>query len=225
MRGFSSSVDTWRIGSGNLSERDPEAALKSGLRGRGRGGRTCRPRRDTLVVPSLASQSAKPGPAAVRPDLELPDPLGFSLTTFVGGGGLGKLPELGIVDSLGRRTGFDPATGRSMEQIPRSGYYSDPDIDDDSAPGRDSMTYRDTTPVERPIASRELTVSAHEGERYVLEIAASDSGTYYVDVRLHANRGYASDLRPMHEFPLRAGQVRRFAIRVGAGTMELTEVP
>lgn len=164
-------------------------------------------RRDTLVVPSLASQSAKPGPAAVRPDLELPDPLGFSLTTFVGGGGLGKLPELGIVDSLGRRTGFDPATGRSMEQIPRSGYYSDPDIDDDSAPG----------PVERPIASRELTVSAHEGERYVLEIAASDSGTYYVDVRLHANRGYASDLRPMHEFPLRAGQVRRFAVRSAPG--------
>jgi len=155
----------------------------------------------------------------VLPDLPLPDPPGYSLTTFVGGGSAGELPELVIVDSLGRRTGFDPDTKRSVEEIPDAGYYSDPALDDDSAPDRDS-----TPPVDQPIDSRELIVSAHKGERYTLEIAASDSGTFYLDVRLHANRGNASVTKPMHAFPLTAGQVRRFAVRIGAGTMELTEL-
>lgn len=176
-------------------------------------------RRDTLFTRPTAAETVKPASANLVPDLSLPDSLGYSLTAFVGDGRAGELPELGIVDSLGRRTGFDPGSSRSLEEIPEAGYFSDPALDDDSAPDRDS-----TPPAELPIDSRELHLSAHAGDRYTLEIAASDSGTFAFSVRLHANRGNRSVIRQMHAFSLGPKQVRRFQVRIGAGTMELTEL-
>jgi hypothetical protein len=183
--------------------------------------------RDTLVVQPVAPSPAAPSPAAVAaPDGPvLRESLGYKLHVAVGftaASAAAPLPELAMVAADGRRTGFDPATKRSLWQLPGGDYYDTPVLDDDDAPPRDAL------PAAKPeIDLRELDVPSHSGERYTLEVAATDPGTFALILHLYPSypgRAGGSADKQMDAVAFGRGQVRRFAIQIGAGTMEVSEL-
>ena len=172
---------------------------------------------DTLVV-----QPVTPAPVAypVPDDPALRDSLGYRFRAFVGSEGRAALPELAMVAVDGRRAGFDPATKRPLLQLPGADYFSTPTPGDDDAVRGDSAAAR----TEGVIDSRELEVPSHAGERYTLEVVATDAGTFVLNLHLYANRGGASADKEMPALAFGRGQVRRFAVQIGAGTMDVSEL-
>lgn len=132
------------------------------------------------------------------------------------------LPELAIIGSDGRRTGFDPATRHNVAGLPGAYYESGPTLDNDDAPP-------DTTagpPPELLIDVRTLHVSAHDSTRYTLEVAADSGGSFSLQVVLHARRGNGSRAIKARswkdsDFVLRRGEVRRLLVRVRSDAMEV----
>lgn len=177
------------------------------------------PRRDTLVVGAPLPAAAAPA-LANQPVAE--DSLASRFRAFVGFTATSvaaELPELAMVATDGRRTGFDPATKRVLSQLPGADYSSDPGLsDDDGAPG-DSASAASTPGID----SRVVDVPAHPGERYTLEVMASDPGTFMLNVHLVRPDGGTAADSSVHALSFGRGQVRRFAVRIGAGTMEVAE--
>lgn len=177
------------------------------------------PRRDTLVVGAPLPAAAAPA-LANQPVAE--DSLASRFRAFVGftaSSVAAELPELAMVATDGRRTGFDPATKRVLSQLPGADYSSDPGLsDDDGAPG-DSASAASTPGID----SRVVDVPAHPGERYTLEVMASDPGTFMLNVHLVRPDGGTAADSSVHALSFGRGQVRRFAVRIGAGTMEVAE--
>lgn len=178
------------------------------------------PRRDTLVVAAPAPAAATPAPLANETVAE--DSLASRFRAFIGftaASGASELPELAMVAADGRRTGLDPATKRVLSQLPGADYSSDPGLsDDDGAPG-DSASAAST----QGIDSRVVEVPSHPGERYTLEVMASDPGTFMLNVHLVRHDGGTSSDSTMRALSFGRGQVRRFAIHIGAGTMQVAE--
>ena len=177
------------------------------------------PRRDTLVVAAPTRAGATPAPLAN--DAAAKDSLAARFRAFIGftaSSVAAELPELAMVAADGRRTGFDPATKRVLSQLPGADYSSEPGLADDDGASGDSASAASAG-----IETRVVDVPSHPGERYTLEVMASDPGTFMLDVALFRHDGRTSADTSMRTLSFGRGQVRRFAVRIGDGTMEVAE--
>lgn len=171
--------------------------------------------RDTLVVGAAPSTTnVPPLTAAATPDSTVYIIHAFSALTA--SSVTASVPEMALVAADGRQTGYDPSTRRYLAQIPGSGYDSSATVEDD-----DDAAKSGEPPGVQDIDSRELEVPAHAGETYTLVVTAAVTGTYVLHVSLYPSEGNR-DSRNIDDLALTAGEPRRFAIRVGRGTMDVT---
>ena len=185
-------------------------------------------RRDTLFTGSAPPTTTVSAPGTDSSlTLTRRDTLALRLDAFVGhtsGGGSVVLPELAMVAADGRRVGFDPATRRTLSELPGAYYESAPVLDDDDAPPDTSASV--SKPTEPVIDVRSLDLPVKVGEAYTLVVAAEGAGAFDLNVGLSGRRGDGSvpikslgwrDAR----FAVRRGEVRRLVVRVGDGTLEV----
>lgn len=187
-------------------------------------------RRDTLfavpatAAPALGSDArAAPGPS---------DTLALRMNAFVGftkaSAASATLPQLALVAADGRRAGFDPATGRTVLDLPGADYSSEavPD-DDDASPGTPASV---SAPAEPVVDVRVLNLPVHAGDAYTFVVAAESTGTFDLNVNLSALRGDGTTPAKPKEwrdgsFAIRRGEVRRLVVRIGDGTLEVRADP
>lgn len=187
-------------------------------------------RRDTLFVGPLPPAGAAPALGSdARTALAPTDTLALRFNAFVGftraSAGSASLPQLAMIAADGRRTGFDPATGRTLFELPGADYSSDPVIDDDDVPAATpaSPVSESAEPV---IDVRVLDVPVHAGDLYTFVVAAESAGAFDLHVNLSVRRsdGSAPTTPPEwrdSSFALRRGEVRRLVVRIGNGTLEV----
>jgi len=128
-------------------------------------------------VPGVAGSAAIDTAAArapVRQD-------GGAISVVFSSNGVGALGEfiatLLISDAHGRRTGFNPATGQVVQEIPRA-WYSDETIEDPEEEGSGAAT-------------RTIEMTTPEPGTYTLTVRAMAEGTYDLSIR-----GYDARLEP-----------------------------
>jgi len=175
-------------------------------------------RPDTLfvgaAVPAITTDSPRAGGAR-------PDSLSYTLHVFTGltkSSGASP-PEFGVIAPDGRQLGYDPLAKRYLAQIPNAFYDSSATVeDDDTAPG-------DSAPPAQAIDSRELQLYARAGETYTLQVIAENAGVYVLHVDVSARQGNGSVSKAIDDLKLGRREVRRFTVRIGAGTMELQPIP
>ena len=184
-------------------------------------------RRDTLFVGPAVPATTVPAATidSARSTGGGADTLALRLRAFVGftaKSGSASLPELAMVAADGRRTGFDPDTRRTLSELPGADYESAPALDDDDAPPGTPAP----APSQPVIDVRVLNVPAHASDTYTLVVAAKEAGSFVLSVTLFARRGDGSvPLKPDSwedsELAFRRGEVRRFLVRIGDGTLEV----
>ena len=113
-------------------------------------------------------------------------------------GPLGEfIATLLITDGRGRRTGFDVASGDTLQEIPRS-WYGDEVIEDPLEEGSGAAT-------------RTIEIRSPETGAYTLTIHATARGTYDLSIR-----GYNTRLEPttrtFHGVAIESGEVHTYAI-------------
>lgn len=185
-------------------------------------------RRDTLFTgsPEPVATVSVPGTDS-SPSLTRRDTLALRLNAFVGftrASGSAVMPQLAMVAADGRRIGFDPATRRTLSELPGADYESVPVLDDDDAPHDTSASVAE--PTEPVINVRSLDLPVKVGEAYTLVVAAEGAGASVVNVSLSGRRGDGSVLIKSQgwqdtRFAVRRGEVRRLVVRVGDGTLEV----
>ncbi|GMU20327.1 MAG: hypothetical protein AMXMBFR13_04240 [Phycisphaerae bacterium] len=106
------------------------------------------------------------------------EPAAFNRNPGVVTGSLWSPAELLVTDSLGRRTGFDPATGSEVAQIPGVSYWADWENDSKSDP---------TAVLNRSDAHKILRIEGHQGETFRVDVLGTGIGEAYF---------VASQLRP-----------------------------
>lgn len=184
-------------------------------------------RRDTLFVGSAVPATTVPAPRIDSgPALTRLDTLALQLDAFVGftraSSSASSLPELAMVAVDGRRVGFDPATRRTVFELPGAQYESEAAPDDDNA----SPDTPASVSAEPGIDVRILNVPVKDGDAYTLVVAAQGAGSFALKVSLSGRLGDGSvPLKPQSwedtNFALRRGEVRRLIVRVGDGTLEV----
>lgn len=168
-------------------------------------------RRTTAEAPSAEpSRNAPAPPRAALPatDSTVPrvpesgDPRDRGAIRIVfasnGGGALGEfIATLLLTDPQGRRTGFDPASGDTLREIPR-GWYDDEVIEDPMEEGSGAAT-------------RGIEITAPEAGAYTLTVRATVPGTYELSIR-----GYDVRLEPsgrsFSHVPITAGTVHTYLL-------------
>lgn len=173
-------------------------------------------RHDTLFVADI---HAAPATAALAP-ASAPDTGGYILNAYVGWTQTTAttLPELAIVGPGGRMVGYDPVTGKIVEQVPGGVYESDPALDDDSGSDENTPPSRDTSTADPVIDVRTIRLAARPGDVDTLLVTAHDSGTFDLTVGLDTGKGPSFARRFAH-LALRAGEVRRIPLTVAGDTL------
>lgn len=173
---------------------------------------------DTLVVVAPAQPGLMTTPPA---DSISRDTAGMKLDAFVGVSAaaryLGALPQLAFVAADGRRSGYDPATRRGVLQLPGASYDSAFVLADDDRPssGNEPPT----------VESISVQATVEPSEPYTLVVMARDSGTFLLNVSASKKSGATIGTNEMPAVSMRKGQVRRYAVRVEAATLDVREMP
>lgn len=109
---------------------------------------------------------------------------------------LGSPAELLLTDPAGRRTGLDPATSASFEEIPGSYYgeenYDPPDVD------------------EKGVESKMLGVSPLADGNYTLKVAGTGSGKYSLNFRYTGVAPEGDANADVRDVPIAAGTVHTY---------------
>jgi hypothetical protein len=119
--------------------------------------------------------------------------------------------ELVITDPQGRRTGYDPVSGKTYNEIPESAYYEE---------GIDNMVT--DVPDEKV---KVLTVAAGpEAGEYKMTVTGTGSGTYSMSITNTSLQGpLAVNDTDIKDIPVQPGEVHNYAVSYGGPSATPTE--